>query len=106
MKTQFDAFFKFQKTFKLIFNTFGTLLGCWGPFFNQNKVKKTSKSKSRLGKKFLLRHFFGQVLNRKNPSFIRASLLSKEYFISPRFCLLEFKITSTLEKYFSGFIHV
>jgi hypothetical protein len=58
------------------------------------------------GKKFLLRHFFGQVLNRKNPSFIRASLLSKERFISPRFCLLEFKITSNLEKYFCGFIHV
>jgi hypothetical protein len=58
------------------------------------------------GKKFLLRHFFGQVLNRKNPSFIRASLLSKEYFISPRFCFLEFKITSNFEKYFSGFIHV
>ena len=58
------------------------------------------------GKKFLLRHFFGQVLNRKNPSFIRASLLSKECFISPRFCLLEFKITSNLEKYFCGFIHV
>jgi hypothetical protein len=57
------------------------------------------------GKKFLLRHFFGQVLNRKNPSFIRASLLSKECFISPRFCLLEFKITSNLEKYFCGFIH-
>jgi hypothetical protein len=32
------------------------------------------------GKKFLLRHFFGQVLNRNNPSFIRASLLSKEFF--------------------------
>jgi hypothetical protein len=61
---------------------------------------------SRFGKKFLLRHFFGQVLNRKNPSFIRASLLSKECFISPRFCLLEFKVTSNLEKYFSGFIHV
>jgi hypothetical protein len=58
------------------------------------------------GKKFLLRHFFAQVLNRKNPSFIRASLLSKECFISPRFCLLEFKITSNLEKYFCGFIHV
>jgi hypothetical protein len=58
------------------------------------------------GKKFLLRHFFGQVLNRKNPSFIRASLLSKECFISPRFCFLEFKITSNLEKYFFGFIHV
>ena len=61
---------------------------------------------SEYGKKFLLRHFFGQVLNRKNPSFIRASLLSKECFISPRFCLLEFKITSNLEKYFCGFIHV
>jgi hypothetical protein len=58
------------------------------------------------GKKFLLRHFFGQVLNRKNPSFIRASLLSKDCFISPRFYLLEFKITSNLEKYFCGFIHV
>jgi hypothetical protein len=58
------------------------------------------------GKKFLLRHFYVQVLNRKNPSFIRASLLSEEYFISPRFYLLEFKITSNLEKYFCGFIHV
>jgi hypothetical protein len=58
------------------------------------------------GKKFLLRHFFGQFLNRNNPSFIRASLLSKEYFISPRFYLLKFKITSNLEKYFCGFIHV
>jgi hypothetical protein len=58
------------------------------------------------GKKFLLRHFYGQVLNRKNPRFIKASLLSKECFISPRFCLLEFKITSNLEKYFCGFIHV
>jgi hypothetical protein len=58
------------------------------------------------GKKFLLRHFFGQVLNRKNPSFIRASLFSKKYIISPIFCLLEFKITSNLEKYFCGFIHV
>jgi hypothetical protein len=45
------------------------------------------------GKKFLLRHFFGQVLNRNNPSIIR-------------FCLLEFKITSNLEKYFCGFIRV
>jgi hypothetical protein len=80
-----------------------------------HKIKKKQKPKSKsikifgflvFGKKFLLRHFFGQVLNRKNPSFIRASLLSKECFISPRFCLLEFKITSNLEKYFCGFIHV
>jgi hypothetical protein len=69
------------------------------------KIKIYQYSRHVLGKKFLLRHFFGQVLNRKNPSFIRASLLSKECFISPRFCLLEFKITSNLEKYFCGFIH-
>jgi hypothetical protein len=68
--------------------------------------RKKLRALMRHGKKFLLRHFFGQVLNRKNPSFIRASLLSKECFISPRFCFLEFKITSNLEKYFCGFIHV
>jgi hypothetical protein len=66
---------------------------------------KFVKPKLPFGKKFLLRHFFGQVLNRKNPSFIRASLLSF-CFISPRFCLFEFKITSSLEKYVCGFIHV
>jgi hypothetical protein len=69
-------------------------------------LRNIVEMKRENGKKFLLRHFFGQVLNRNNPSFIRASLLSKEYFISPRFCLLEFKITSNLEKYFCGFIHV
>jgi hypothetical protein len=58
-----------------------------------------------LARNFYCVIFFGQVLNRKNPSFIRASLLSKECFISPRFCLLEFTITSNLEKYFCGFIH-
>ena len=74
---------------------------------NGSYVKKLVKSMILLyGKKFLLPHFFGQVLNRKNPSFIRASLLSEEYFISPRFYLLEFKITSNLDKYFCGFIHV
>jgi hypothetical protein len=72
----------------------------------QNLGNAFPKIENAFGKKFLLRHFFGQVLNRNNPSFIRASLLSKEYFISPRFYLLEFKITSNLEKYFSGFIHV
>jgi hypothetical protein len=63
-------------------------------------------NQTRFGKKFLLRDFFGQVLNQINPSFIRASLLSKEYFISPRFFLLEFKITSNLVEYFRGCIHV
>jgi hypothetical protein len=76
-------------------------------YFNSSVwVLKASKRKLVNGKKFLLRHFFGQVLSRKNSSFIRASLLSEECFISPRFCLLEFKITSNLEKYFCGFIHV
>jgi hypothetical protein len=57
------------------------------------------------GKKFLLCHFFGHVLNRNNLRFIRVWLLSKKYFISSIFCLLDFKITSILEKYFCGFIH-
>jgi hypothetical protein len=57
------------------------------------------------GKTFLLRHFLGHVLNRNNPSFIRVRLSSKEYFISPIFCSLDFKITNILEKYFCGYIH-
>ncbi len=32
------------------------------------------------GKEFLLCHFFGHVLNRNNPSFIREWVLSKKYF--------------------------
>jgi hypothetical protein len=72
----------------------------YAPFESTNRVG------SKYGKKFLLRHFFGQVLNRNNPSFIRAWLLSKECFVNPRFCLLEFKITSSLEKSFCGFIRV
>jgi hypothetical protein len=32
LKTHFDAFFKFQKTFNLYF----TLLGCWNSFLNQH----------------------------------------------------------------------
>jgi hypothetical protein len=42
----------------------------------------------------------------KKPKFYKSITFSKECFISPRFCLLEFKITSNLEKYFCGFIHV
>jgi hypothetical protein len=68
-------------------------------------TKSSKCGKTAFGKKFLLRHF-EQALYLKIPSFIRASLLSKENFNSPRFYLLEFKITSNLEKYFSGFIHV
>ncbi len=38
------AFSKFQKAFLLIFYTFVTLIGCWGPFLNQNNEKKPSKN--------------------------------------------------------------
>jgi hypothetical protein len=48
-----------------------------GAHFSSSEVNQINKIHRRLiyGKKFLLRHFFGQFLNRKNSSFIRASLL-------------------------------
>jgi hypothetical protein len=56
----------------------------------------------------MARHFYCVIFfdPRNNPSFIRALYLRKEYLISPRFCLLDFKIISDLEKFFSGFNHV
>ncbi len=49
MKTHLDAFSKFQKAIKLIFYTFVTLLGCWGPFwFKKTKIKTSKNEKSQV----------------------------------------------------------
>ena len=37
-----------------------------------NHQKTKTRFRLAPGKKYLLRHFFGQILNRNNPSFIRA----------------------------------
>jgi hypothetical protein len=58
------------------------------------------------GKKFLLVHFFGHILDRNNQTFTKTRILRKEYFNRSRFCFLDLTITSYLEKYFCEFIHV
>ncbi len=43
VKSSHDLTWKFERPLKIIFYTFDRLLGCFDPFFNQNKVKKSKK---------------------------------------------------------------
>jgi hypothetical protein len=80
----------FQEFCKWIFN-----FGKW-----ISKILEMHFQFLEMARNFYCATFFGHIFNRNNPTFIKARILRKEYFNRPRFCFLDFTITSNLEKYF------
>jgi hypothetical protein len=69
-----------------------------------NSVEMTF-SKILIWQEIFTASLFWTGFKSKKPKFYKSITFKQRMFNTPRFCLLEFKITSNLEKYISGFIH-